>query len=129
MTIKNYGNDLINQDIKRLKKYKSLEKDLGVYFNYHTNLIDEQRNLPCIVNSGKTLQGDVYWVCKDRIKITKPKTSNRDGCRLWFMVLFKPNVTIYIRILLYQAREENQYPTSICRKIVNERLESIGVSE
>lgn len=129
MIIENYGNDLINQDIKRLKKYKSLEKDLEVYFNYHSNLIEEQKNLSCIVDSGKTLQGDTYWICKDRIKITNPKTANSDGCRLWFMVLFKLNVTIYIRILVYQAREKNKYPTTICRKIANERLASIGVSK
>ena len=53
MQIENYGDELIIQDLKRLKKYRSLSNDLEVYFNYHSNLIQEQGNLSCIIQTQK----------------------------------------------------------------------------
>ena len=84
-------------------------------------------NLSCRVYAGKNAYGDVFWMCKDRIKVTQPKTSESDGCRLWFMILFKGEKAHYFRILLYEAQEEKNYPKSICLKVIKERLDLIGL--
>jgi hypothetical protein len=128
MEIRDYGNDLIAQDIKKLKKYKSLKKDLEVYKEYHINQILEENNLSCKKYSGKTTRGDVFWVGKQRIKITNPKTTESNGCRLWFMILFLPKETLYLRMLLYEVKDEKNYPKSICLKTIEERLRLLGIS-
>lgn len=128
MEVRSYGNDLIDQDIKNLKKYKSLEKDLDIYEEYHTNQIQQDNNLSCRKYSGKTTKGDVFWVGKQRIKITNPRTTESNGCRLWFMILFLPKEILYLRVLLYEVKDEKNYPKSICLKTIEERLEILGVS-
>lgn len=128
MEIKDYGNNLIEPDIKGLKKYKSLEKDLEVYRKYHENQIGEQHNLSCMKFTGKTTYGDIFWVGKQRIKITKPKTSESNGCRLWFIVLFLPKEILYIRILLYEVKDEKKYTKSVCLNTIKEKLHLLGIS-
>lgn len=126
MVVKDYGYGLISSDLKRLKRFKSLEKDLDMYFLAHRNSFYEHKILSCKIADGRTTDGSVYWVCKERIVVTKPKTGASDGCRLWFVLLFKNPATIYyIRVLLYSAKEEGKYPKSICYKKILETLSYI----
>lgn len=126
MVVKDYGYDLISLDLKRLKRLKSLEKDLDVYFLAHKNSFYEHNLLSCKIADGRTTDGSIYWVCKERIVVTKPKTGASDGCRLWFVLLFKNPATVYyIRVLLYSAKEEVKYPKSLCYKKIKEILSSV----
>jgi len=117
MKIKDFGNSLIDSDIGRLKKLKSLEKDLDNYFITHVNQLNGSGRLSCQIASGKD-----YIVCKQRIAISKPKFPPSKGGRLWFVITRNG---YYIRCLLYMAKEEKNYKKSICFRIVKERLETI----
>jgi len=117
MEIKDFGNNLIDPDIKRLKSLKSLKEDLNNYFTAHVNALNSSGRLSCQIASGEN-----YIVCKQRIAITKPRLSPSKGCRLWFVIT---PTGYYIRCLLYLAKEEKNYKKSTCFKIVKERLETI----
>ncbi len=127
MPLRDHGNGLISKDLKRLKKLNSLVKDLDVYFIAHKNRIKEFGQLSCIKVQSKNKEGIRFWLCKERIKITSPKTSESNGCRLWFLVLFNNRQTVYIRLLLYRAKEEPKYPKQVCMRLCKERLKEIGV--
>lgn len=126
MEIKDYGNSLISSDLKRLKKLRSLEKDLETYFIAHKNTLLENGLLSCKVADGKTPDGLIYWVCKERVIVTNPKTGASDGCRLWFLIIFEsPIKAHYVKTLLYSAKEEKKYPKDKCYQIIKKALESI----
>ncbi len=125
MKINDYGNQIISSSLKRLKRLKSLEDDLNVYFKAHKNELQENGLLSCKIadGEGKNLR---YWVCKERIIITNPKTGSKDGCRLWFILIFlDPNTVFYVRTVLYSVKEEKAYPKSKCYEIVKETIEKI----
>ena len=42
MVVDDYGYGLIKKDLRRLKKHKSLKDDLSVYYDYHSNILNEQ---------------------------------------------------------------------------------------
>lgn len=117
MEVKNFGNDLIRSDLKRLKKLKSLEKDLEKYFNAHTDQLRRFGRLSCEIAFHKG-----YRVCKQRIAVARPKLSPSKGCRLWFVITKSGR---YIRCLLYSAKEEKKYTKSKCFRIIHERLERL----
>lgn len=117
MEIKDFGNSLIEPDIKRLKSLKSLQEDLNNYFTAHANVLKSSGRLSCQIASGEN-----YIVCKQRITISRPKLSPSKGGRLWFVITHTGH---YIRCLLYLAKEEKKYKKSICFRIVKERLETI----
>lgn len=121
MQLLDYGNHLIKRDIKRLKRFKSLETDLKSYFTIHKNTLANSSKLSCEIFACSE-----YLVCKERIGITIPNTPPSKGGRLWFVILKKTGH--YIRCLLYAANEEPKYPKSTCYKIVNSLTESL-VSE
>lgn len=115
--LKHYGNSLIEHDIRRLKRFKSLIKDLEIYFGAHSNQYGELGRLSCQIANRPG-----YIVCKDRIKITTPITPPSKGGRLWFVI---SSSGYYIPCLLYAAVEEKNYKTSICFKTVTDRLKGI----
>lgn len=116
--VKDFGNSLIEPDIKRLKRLKSLQEDLGTYFTAHINQLETFGRLSCQITADKE-----YVVCKERIAITRPRLSPSKGCRLWFVIT--RNSGYYIRCLLYSASEEKTYQKSVCFKLVTERLETL----
>lgn len=117
MPINNYGNDLIKPDIKRLKRLRSLKKDLDTYFVAHVNQLNSFGRLSCQIAAGKN-----YVVCKERIAISSPKISPSKGCRLWFVVT---SSGYYIRCLVYAAVEEKIYKKSLSFQIVRDKLSAI----
>ena len=109
------GFDLIEKDLKRLKKYTSIKIDLENYFKIHNNSWKRFGMLSCIIASGKN-----YCVGKQRIGIKDPKMSPSEGGRLWFVI---NKVTgEYYRCLLYSAKEESSYPKSTCFDVVNSQI-------
>lgn len=120
MEVKDFGNDLIRSDLKRLKKLKSLEKDLEKYFNAHANQLRSFGRLSCEIAFHEG-----YRVCKQRIAVASPRHSPSEGCRLWFVITKNGD---YIRCLLYSAKEEKNYKKSRCFRIVHEKLESLIVN-
>lgn len=117
MEIKDFGNDLIHSDLKRLKKLKSLEKDLEKYFNAHADQLKSFGRLSCEIAFHEG-----YRVCKQRIAVAYPRLSPSEGCRLWFVITKSGD---YIRCLLYSAKEEKKYTKSKCFRIIRERLEDL----
>ncbi|MFA6081217.1 MAG: hypothetical protein WC741_02305 [Patescibacteria group bacterium] len=114
MQIVDYGNYLIESDLKRLKKINSVEMDLQTYFTEHKNILSNFGKLSCEI----AVVGD-YKVCKERIAFSKPETIPSKGGRLWFVI---SKSGFYVRCLLYLAKEEGQFKKSVCFKIVQEKI-------
>lgn len=117
MEINDFGNGLIDKDLKRLKKHISLEEDLQNYYTAHVNRLRSFGALSCQIAATKD-----YIVCKERVAVSSSGLSPSKGCRLWFVIT---KTGYYIRCLLYLASEEKHYKKSICFKTVRERLETI----
>jgi len=120
MEVKDFGNDLIRSDIKRLKKLKSLEQDLEKYFNAHAGQLRHFGQLSCEIAFHEG-----YRVCKQRIAVAHPRLSPSEGCRLWFVITKSGT---YIRCLLYSAKEEGKYTKSKCFRVIRERLENLSAT-
>ena len=119
MNIHDFGNILIQEDLKRLKKFISLPEDLDIYFDYHSRQYKTCGQLSC-----KTAHESEYIICKERIGIVSPFRSPSKGGRLWFVVT---KGELYIRCLLYLAEEEDFYTSSNNLIILRERLKNQGI--
>ena len=119
MNIIDYGNSLIEGDIRRLKKIRSMDEDLQTFFIAHTNLLNSFGKLSCEIVGAGTKD---YIVCKERIRFSNPSTPPSNGGRLWFVVTKNG---FYIRCLLYLAKEEKTYTKSVCFRIIKSNLERI----
>ena len=115
MELVDRGYDLIEGDLKRLRKYVSLRTDLENYFKIHNDNWKNYSNISCIIAAGKN-----YCVCKERIGIKNPKMGPSAGGRLWFVI--NKITGEYYRCLLYTAREEPSYPKSTCFDIVRKQI-------
>ncbi len=118
MELNDMGFDWIKEDLKRLKKYRSLKTDLINYFKIHNDSWTKYDSLSCIVAFGKN-----YVICKQRIGIKNPRQSPSEGGRLWFVI--DKTTGKYYRCLLYIAKEEPSYPKSVCFKTVNSLVKSL----
>jgi len=112
------GFGLIEDDLKRLRKYKSLKEDLGKYFKIH----DDQWKQGGQV-SGTKASGKNYIIGKKRIGIKNPRLGAAKGGRLWFYINTKTGE--YHRLLLYIAQEEKHYLKATCFKIVGQKIKHL----
>ena len=117
MQYTDFGYELVERDIKRLKKLKSLKEDLDIFYTAHTNQLNDFGRLSCEIASTPN-----YKIYKDRIAVTNPFTPPSKGCRLWFVIT---KDGFYIRCLIYQANEESKFTKSICFKAIKDRLSEI----
>jgi hypothetical protein len=118
MELNDTGYELIEGDIKRLKKLTSLSTDLENYFKIHNDSWVKYGTVTGIKASGKN-----YIVVKERIGIKSPKMSPSEGCRLW--VVINTSNGNYYRCLLYSAKEEETYKKNVCFKIINDKIRSL----
>lgn len=112
------GYDLVKQDLKRLKRLRSIESDLKNYFKVHNDLWSKFNNVSGTIASGKN-----YIVIKERIATKDPKMTPSEGCRLW--VVINTTTGDYYRCLLYSAKEEETYKKSVCFNIVNDKIKTL----
>lgn len=115
------GTDFIKNDLRRLKKWSSLEQD--IYNNYRIlmgKLTDGL--LPSIFTSPlgdfitETKIGDItIYFYKIKVAISSPKTSSNNGARLIHGVIREKRK--FVPVLIYGAFEEGRY-----YKINNKKL-------
>lgn len=118
MLLVDFGNSVISSDIRKLKRFRSIESDLDTLFTIHKNQYSEFSMVGC-----QLVSNSEFIICKDRVPITNPRTQPSKGGRLWFVIMKETGV--YIRCLLYSANEEKDYQKSNCFRIVQDRLDLI----
>ena len=118
-----FGYSLIEEDLKRLKKYTSLVDDLEKLFliinkpwtEYHT-IIDENRK---IYQDGNSI------VCyKRRGPITSHGLSPSNGIRLIYAIVKGAH---FVPLLLFVASEEPKYPLRTCKAIIKDRVKNLKI--
>lgn len=119
--LRNFGHLLIEEDLKRLKKYTGLVNDLeklflvvnGPWVEYHA-IIDENRK---IYQDGNSI------VCyKRRGPVTSHGLSPSSGIRLIYAIVKE---AYFVPLLLFAASEESKYPLSICKAIIKDRVKNL----
>lgn len=115
MELVDKGLELIDCDLRRLKKLNSLLSDLNNTFKIHNDCWKRQNIIPGVIASGPN-----YYVVKERVAIKSNCLSPSKGCRLW-IVINRLNGDYY-RCLLYLASEEKNYPKGTCLNIVNRQI-------
>ena len=115
-----YGNSLIEGDLKRLRKLVSLRDDLAIHFRNHDAIFTEHGNLSCLIAHNEEFNARIG---KERIAVPSAGLTPAKGCRLWFVITPSGK---YIRCLLYQAKEEAAYTSDVCKREVLARLRSIA---
>ncbi|MFA5134426.1 MAG: hypothetical protein WC505_01405 [Patescibacteria group bacterium] len=131
------GNQYIKRDLKRLKKFKSLEKDIQDKIKIIIGGLQDHQasfsSFPFSVFITKaSLNGKEIWFYKARIGITSCRLSASNGCRLIFGYI--PADYIFVPILVYSASDEGtayninkkQIPLKHegLKKIITEKLQS-----
>lgn len=122
------GVELIEEDLRRLKKLSSLENDIREYFPLVRGSFESYGF--CRDKNDFIFGVDGLLDCyKTRLRITDPFLPPAKGCRLFYLVTTESH---FVPILVYRASEESDYPISVSRRIVKERinswLDSTGVS-
>ncbi|MDA3802494.1 MAG: hypothetical protein PF488_01175 [Patescibacteria group bacterium] len=123
-----FGSELIKKDLKRLKKWSSLEKDIkNILKIINGQLTDEIYRCPqkAIFEdfiTEKNIEGEIVGFFKKRIPITSCKIGPSAGARLLFGVIKSSNK--FIPILLYGAFEEKSFYKINNKKI---KLQSSGL--
>jgi hypothetical protein len=131
------GNDLIQCDLKRLKKWKSLETDISSIFQIINGrvtdlILNSYTNFGTFLTE-KELDGVKVLFYKERVAILNPRTPPSKGARLVFGVF--ANERVFLPIFVYAAEEEKKYyningkrfplTASNLTKIIEEKLKSI----
>lgn len=113
------GVELIEEDLRRLKKLSSLENDIREYFPLVRGSFESYgfcRDKNDFIFGVEGLL-DCY---KTRLRITDPFLSPSKGCRLFYIVTTGSH---FVPILVYRASEESSYPISASRRIIKERID------
>ncbi len=135
------GTAFIKNDLRRLKKWSSLEQD--IYNNYKI-LIGKLTDglLPSIFTSPlgdfiteKKTESTTIYFYKIRVGISSPKLSPSNGARLIYGVIWEQRK--FVPILVYGAFEEGKYYSinnkklilrkSGLIKIIDEKLKSVQI--
>jgi hypothetical protein len=136
-----YGSTgLITQDLRRLKKWRSLEDDVKNHYKMWAGRLSDEIlrsvfNYPlCEHITKKVSGGEEINFYKMRVGISNPRISSSGGCRLVFGILLRSKK--FIPVLLYAACEEGKfYPINgkkICLKksgliqIIDEKLKLLN---
>lgn len=108
---------LISSDIKRLKSHKfvSLQEDLDDLFKEVEKKYNETGMMPnSLYNEAN------YSIHKVRMAISNPKRPASKAARLW--IYFDRRTNTYYEALLYIAEEKPKFRSSVCYKIIRERI-------
>lgn len=114
------GAELIDGDLRRLKNYSSLEKDIENSFNIWKNLFSEYQ---------QTTDNQVYhdsnsiYGFEAKIGISCFRRSRQEGARLWYALLKGKGKLFYLPVILFDCREEKDFKKHICLKIFKERVD------
>ena len=119
----NFGYSLIEEDLKRIRKYSGLVDDLNKLFlivnkpwTEYGAIIDENR---------KIYQDGNKIICyKRRGPITSCGLTPSGGIRLIYALV---NKTHFVPLLLFVASEEPKYPLRICKVIIKNRVKALKI--
>lgn len=113
------GNDIIQEDLKRLKSYRSLEQDIDIIFQEVNNawirygMLRDEKDLIYKSSEEKLL------FFKRRSPISSHNLSKKSGARLIYCIIKKEK---YLPFLLFAAKEEPKYPLAECKRIIKKRI-------
>lgn len=115
--LKNFGYIVIQQDLKRLKKYTSLEEDLDKFFKRVNKPWIENG---AIIDSTRLIyaEDDISFY-KGRCPVLSHNLSPSEGVRVIYTIIKRQ---VFVPFLLFSAKEETNYPLRICKAIIKERL-------
>lgn len=128
----------IKRDLKRLKKWKSIEDDVYACYKIINGMICETRYPPTfdfcggLIFERKCFYGTLLCY-KDRIAIKEPPLSPSEGARLIFAIIKEP--AVFIPLILFKVSEERTFyninskkfrlTSSNFGKIIIEKLKSL----
>lgn len=114
------GVELIEEDLRRLKKLSSLETDIHEYFPLVKGSFENYGF--CRDRNDFIFGVDGFLDCyKTRLRITDPFSPPSKGCRLFYLVTIESH---FVPVLVYRASEERNYPISVSRRIIKERIDN-----
>ena len=119
------GTGLIAQDLRRLKRWRSLEGDVENHYKIWTGeltdaILQSVFNYPkCEFITKKAIKDEEINFYKMRVGVSNPRIPPSGGCRLVFGILLKSKK--FIPVLLYAACEEKTFYPLNGKKFVLKR--------